>query len=46
FSRGERALNRAWSAFADGYEEEGRKYLRFGYEDLKETLQAIKSLRV
>ncbi|WP_240911622.1 cell division protein [Thermococcus sp. LS1] len=46
FSRGERALNRAWSAFADGYEEEGRKYLRFGYEDLKETLQAIKGLRV
>ncbi|WP_297090367.1 cell division protein [Thermococcus sp.] len=46
FSRGERALNRAWSAFADGYEEEGRKYLRYGYEDLKETLSAVKALRV
>ncbi|NJE05522.1 cell division protein [Thermococcus sp. M36] len=46
FSRGERALNRAWSAFADGYEKEGRKYLRYGYEDLKETLSAVKALRV
>ncbi len=46
FSRGERALNRAWSAFADGYEKEGRRYLRYGYEDLKETLSAVKALRV
>ncbi|MCD6523960.1 MAG: cell division protein, partial [Thermococcus sp.] len=46
FSRGERALNRAWSAFADGYEEEGRKYLRYGYEDLKETLSAVRALKV
>ncbi|WP_240923401.1 cell division protein [Thermococcus sp. 18S1] len=46
FSRGERALNRAWSAFADGYENEGRRYLRYGYEDLKETLSAVKALKV
>ncbi|ASJ08195.1 cell division protein [Thermococcus siculi] len=45
FSRGERALNRAWSAFADGYEKEGRRYLRYGYEDLKETLMAVKALK-
>ncbi|NJE76684.1 cell division protein [Thermococcus sp. ES12] len=46
FSRGERALNRAWSAFADGYENEGRRYLRYGYDDLRETLQALKTLKV
>ncbi|WP_226996571.1 BREX-1 system adenine-specific DNA-methyltransferase PglX [Thermococcus sp. 5-4] len=46
FSRGERALNRAWSAFADGYESEGRRYLHYGYEDLKETLSAVKALKV
>ncbi|WP_456326428.1 cell division protein [Palaeococcus sp. (in: euryarchaeotes)] len=44
FSRAERSLNRAWSAYADGYEGEGRTYLEFGYEGLKETLNTLKSI--
>ncbi len=44
FSRAERSLNRAWSAYADGYEEEGRTYLEFGYEGLRETLGVLKNI--
>ncbi len=43
FSKAERHLNRAWSAYADGYPEEGDTYLESGYTQLKETLKLLSS---
>ncbi|WP_240912205.1 MULTISPECIES: hypothetical protein [unclassified Thermococcus] len=46
FSKAERNLNRAWSAYADGYKEEGDAYLELGYKSLKETLEVLKNSAV
>lgn len=41
YARGERALNRAWSAAADGYLGEARKQLRIGELALQQAVQAL-----
>ncbi|MCO6041170.1 cell division protein [Thermococcus alcaliphilus] len=43
FSKAERHLNRAWSAYADGYIREGDTYLESGYAQLRETSKLLKS---
>ncbi|WP_175059291.1 cell division protein [Thermococcus sp. 2319x1] len=43
FSKAERHLNRAWSAYADGYIREGDAYLESGYAQLRETSKLLKS---
>jgi len=43
FSKAERHLNRAWSAYADGYVKEGDTYLESGYSQLKETSKLLNS---
>ncbi|KPU63566.1 cell division protein [Thermococcus sp. EP1] len=43
FSKAERHLNRAWSAYADGYVKEGDTYLESGYSQLKETSKLLSS---
>ncbi|MCD6144484.1 MAG: cell division protein [Thermococcus sp.] len=41
FSKAERHLNRAWSAYADGYIREGNAYLESGYAQLRETSELL-----
>ncbi|ALV62653.1 hypothetical protein ADU37_CDS09540 [Thermococcus sp. 2319x1] len=43
FIKAERHLNRAWSAYADGYIREGDTYLESGYAQLRETSKLLKS---
>jgi len=43
FSKAERHLNRAWSAYADGYIREGDTYLESGYAQLRETSKLLNS---
>lgn len=43
FSKAERHLNRAWSAYADGYIGEGDTYLESGYAQLREISKLLKS---
>jgi hypothetical protein len=44
FGRGERNLNRAWSALVDGAKEEATVSLEKAKLDLKETLDRLKKL--
>ncbi|AIF69233.1 hypothetical protein PAP_04085 [Palaeococcus pacificus DY20341] len=46
FSSAERRLNRAWSAYADGYKGEGDTYLELGLESLKNTLKVLHALKL
>jgi hypothetical protein len=45
FGKGERNLNRAWSALVDGSNEETTKCLEKAELDLKETLDRLKELK-
>ena len=41
FARGERKLNRAWSAAVDGYEDEARRSLRAALPAFREAREAL-----
>ena len=45
FAAGERAMNRVWSAAADGYVDEAKTYLQKSHEHLCETQRLLSELK-